>query len=321
MKDKSKYYHEQTIKSIVFTYAVRDGKALPKTFITNIQYHNYQHHNLPITMNPLEYGKLLVKFEDTYIIQVNDKNVAIIRHKDTENQVKFYKSGELTYQYIDKKVDETTFIRSIGKKEYIFKNNELILFKVEKQSKFIKPLISSDCLVNKFLTMDIETYVKNDIHIPYAISVYDGDIFYSYYTLDYTSTENMIKDSILNLMCKKYDNYSVYIHNLSGFDGIFLLKILTEIGIVNPVIHNDKIISIMFKYKDYIITLKDSNQLLLDSLRKLAKCFNVDTQKSIFPYSFVNENNLDYIGTIPDFKYFDGISSLDYNCYIENYNI
>lgn len=60
---------------------------------------------------------------------------------------------------------------------------------------------------------------------------------------------------------------------------------------------------------------------MLVNLRKLAKVFGVDTQKGFFPYSFVNENNLDYIGPIPDIKYFDGISSLDYNCYIENYNI
>jgi hypothetical protein len=60
---------------------------------------------------------------------------------------------------------------------------------------------------------------------------------------------------------------------------------------------------------------------LIVSLKFLAKVFEVNTQKSIFPYSFVNENNLDYIGPIPDIKYFDGISHLDYNCYIENYNI
>jgi hypothetical protein len=122
-------------------------------------------------------------------------------------------------------------------------------------------------------------------------------------------------------MIKKYDNYKVYIHNLARFDAIFLLKILANLGICKPIIHKDKIISINFKYKEYNITFKDSLQMLIVSLRDLGKSFNVDIQKSIFPYNFVNENNLDYIGPIPDFKYFDGISSIDYNCYIENYNI
>jgi hypothetical protein len=122
-------------------------------------------------------------------------------------------------------------------------------------------------------------------------------------------------------MIKKYDNYKVYIHNLAGFDGIFLLKILAKLGQVKPIIHNEKIISIGFKFNGYNLTFKDSLQMLIVSLRTLGKAFGVNSQKTIFPYDFVNENNLDYIGTIPDLKYFNGISSLDYNCYIENYNI
>lgn len=99
------------------------------------------------------------------------------------------------------------------------------------------------------------------------------------------------------------------------------MKILSNLGEIKPIIHNDKIISISFSYKDYDVTFKDSKQMLIGSLKSLGKSFGVETLKSIFPYNFVNENNLDYIGPIPDFKYFDGISSLDYNCYIENYNI
>jgi hypothetical protein len=67
----------------------------------------------------------------------------------------------------------------------------------------------------------------------------------------------------------------------------------------------------------YVITFKDSQQMLIGSLRNLGKCFGVKTQKSIFPYSFVNENNLNYIGPIPDFKYFDGISKEEYLKYCE----
>ena len=131
----------------------------------------------------------------------------------------------------------------------------------------------------------------------------------------------MIISALKDLMIKKYDNYKVYIHNLAGFDGIFLLKILAKLGKVKPIIHNEKIISIGFKFNGYNLTFKDSLQMLIVSLRTLGKAFGVNTQKTIFPYDFVNENNLDYIGTIPDFKYSKGISSLDYNCYIENYNI
>jgi hypothetical protein len=131
----------------------------------------------------------------------------------------------------------------------------------------------------------------------------------------------LLTQAIKDLMVKKYDNYKIYIHNMAGFDSIFLLKILVGLGTIKPIIHHGELISINFKFKNYIVIFRDSLKLLIVSLRKLAKVFGVDNQKGIFPYNFVNENNLDYVGPIPDFKYFNGISSLDYNCYIENYNI
>jgi DNA polymerase type B, organellar and viral len=121
-------------------------------------------------------------------------------------------------------------------------------------------------------------------------------------------------------MAKKYDNYKIYIHNMAGFDANFLLKILTELGDIKPIIHHGQLISINFKFNNYIIVFRDSLKILLASLRKLAKVFGVDTQKSIFPYSFVNENNLDYIGPVPDFKYFDNITIKEYNEYCLMFN-
>jgi hypothetical protein len=133
----------------------------------------------------------------------------------------------------------------------------------------------------------------------------------------------MLTQAIKDIMYKKYDNYQIYIHNLARFDGIFLLKILANLAKsddCNPIIHNGKLISISFRFKDYNITFKDSNQLLLGSLRKLAISFGVDTQKSIFPYNFVNENNLDYVGVVPDIKFFDNITLEEFNNYKANFN-
>jgi hypothetical protein len=130
----------------------------------------------------------------------------------------------------------------------------------------------------------------------------------------------MLTQAIKDLMIKKYDNYNVYIHNLSRFDAIFLLKILVNLGEVKPIIHHGDLISIDFKFRNYNITFRDSQQLLLLSLRNLGKSFGVDIQKSIFPYNFVNENNLGYIGPVPDFKYFDKISLAYYKDYVLNFH-
>jgi DNA polymerase type B, organellar and viral len=68
-----------------------------------------------------------------------------------------------------------------------------------------------------------------------------------------------------------------------------------------------------------VIHFRDSQQLLINSLKNLAICFGVETQKSLFPYTFVNENILNYIGNVPDLKYFDKVSKKDYNKYFEQY--
>lgn len=44
--------------------------------------------------------------------------------------------------------------------------------------------------------------------------------------------------------------------------------------------------------------------ILLTSLAKLGKAFNVETQKDIFPYDFPNSINLEYYGKVPEYSFF-----------------
>ena len=322
-EDKSEYYKEQSIQNMIFSYTIKKGKAKEKVTFENIklEYQNYQHHKLPITINPLNYGKLLNQIDNIFWVQVNRTNTAIITKFEDYNKIEFFKEGNLVYKYTDHKVDDSTFIRSLENKKFTFKDNKLALLYIEKTVNFIKPLKHLNSITNKIITLDIETFIKDGVHIPYVISWFDGKISRTYYLSDFKSSDFLLTQAIKDLMVKKYDNYKIYIHNMAGFDSIFLLKILVGLGTIKPIIHHGELISINFKFKNYIVIFRDSLKLLIVSLRKLAKVFGVDNQKGIFPYNFVNENNLDYVGPIPDFKYFNGISSLDYNCYIENYNI
>lgn len=59
MEDKSEYSLETSLTSLIFSYGIRDGRAIEKEINTEIQYHLYHHHKLPITMDPLKYGKLI----------------------------------------------------------------------------------------------------------------------------------------------------------------------------------------------------------------------------------------------------------------------
>jgi hypothetical protein len=323
MEDKTEYYKEQALNSIIFSYTIRKGLAKEKVTFDNInfKYQNYKHHKLPITMNPLEYGDLIRNIDNVFVVQINKTHLVDITQEENRNIVKLFINAKELYEYIDIKINDTTFERYIDNKKFTFKNGELILLTIDKSTIFIKPLNLDNKLTNKFITLDIETYQNKDgIMIPYCICRYDGVNSYEYNLINYKSSKDMIIDCIKDIMVRKYDNYQVYTHNLSGFDGIFLLKILVELGKVKPLIHNEKIITIGFKYNNYDITFKDSKQLLLISLRNLAKAFGVETLKSIFPYTFVNENNLNYIGEVPNINYFDNLNQKEYNNYSKQFN-
>jgi hypothetical protein len=174
MEDKSEYYKEEFIKSMIFNYTIKKGRAKDKVTFDSINstlsYQYFYHLKLPITMNPLEYGKLIIQKGNEFIVQVNRTNIAIITQFEDFNEVKFYKEGDLIYKYRDHKIDDSTFIRSLANKKFTFKNSELVLLTIEKSVKFIKNLSLKQRLTNKIITLDIETLIKNGIMIPYCIS-------------------------------------------------------------------------------------------------------------------------------------------------------
>ena len=117
----------------------------------------------------------------------------------------------------------------------------------------------------------------------------------------------MIYNCVKDLLKSKYKGFKIYIHNFSNFDYVFLLDTLTKLGFCHPVINKGRFISLTLTFKTndenlkfYRIDFRDSLQLLIMSLRKLA--ISVDVQKGIFPYGFVTEDNLNYIGNVPEFK-------------------
>lgn len=62
------------------------------------------------------------------------------------------------------------------------------------------------------------------------------------------------------------------------------------------------------------MTFKDSYLIFTNSLKSLAKTYNTNSQKGCFPYGFVNDKTLNYIGLIPDYEYYeDQLSLVDYN--------
>src|ERR1700761_2717388 len=103
-----------------------------------IKYQNYSHYKLPITVIPLEYGKLIEQIGQKYIIQLNSTNVLVINERGNENFIKLFRKGEFIFEFKDLKIDDNTFIRTILDQKYTFKNSILISTEIISAHGYIK---------------------------------------------------------------------------------------------------------------------------------------------------------------------------------------
>lgn len=116
------------------------------------------------------------------------------------------------------------------------------------------------------------------------------------------------------MLVRKYNQHTVYVHNLSKFDGVFLLKnIMKLVGEKNIKCtdRDGQIINITLLYgiddktkKKYRIKFRDSYLIYPSSLKKLTS--NIVDKKGAFPYEFFNLQsvNLNYIGKLPEYIYY-----------------
>jgi len=81
----------------------------------NIKLQTYYNNKLPISFNPLDYGKLINKKDNQIKIKNHPKSFVIINQFDNNieryNLLQYYKNGNLIYNWKDIYVDENTFIR------------------------------------------------------------------------------------------------------------------------------------------------------------------------------------------------------------------
>lgn len=119
-----------------------------------------------------------------------------------------------------------------------------------------------------------------------------------------------------DMLVPVYDKFIFYVHNLGRYDVVFIYKILLDYNskfgdkyILEAIYRDSQIIrlTVKLKIKDkkFIkIVFVDSLNILNNSLAKLCIDYGVKTIKGIFPYSFVNKNNLKYIGAKPGIEFY-----------------
>jgi hypothetical protein len=170
-----------------------------------------------------------------------------------------------------------------------------VLTKKLLNAKPFKNLTTDASIETNFVTMDIETVNQNSKLTPYLICAYNGTDYISSYSNESLNQKALFMDFILKLLgfFKSSNVLTVYAHNLSGFDGIFLLKHLLAYGKVKPLIYNGKLMSIKINlnivgFTNKTIIFKDSYLLLPLSLRLLCSAFGVGISKGHFPFKLTN---------------------------------
>jgi hypothetical protein len=211
MINRTEYYNETGIESIVFSYGFKnEAISNKKDFPKNVNFQNYENKNIVISYNPLDYGVLTSqnKIENGIFYTLINKNKDIINFKEFKdhNLIEIIgKNNEIIYSIKDVFVSENKFMRIINNKTFFFENNKQILFTKEMKSKFITKLKFSKNLTENFLTLDIETFVKDSVLTVFCIGIYDGIKTQTFYLSDYENPEQLILAAIKSIMIRKYN--------------------------------------------------------------------------------------------------------------------
>src|SRR5712691_2238675 len=106
-----------------------------------MKYQNYSHYKLPITIDPLKYGKLIEQFGNKYIIQLNTPtNIVVINQINNENFVRIFRKGVHMFEYKEIKISDIRFIRIIRDQKFTFENSKLISTEILSTAGNISPL-------------------------------------------------------------------------------------------------------------------------------------------------------------------------------------
>jgi hypothetical protein len=186
-------YKNIPISKFIFSYGIREGKITPilAPSLKTVKFHNYYKNKLPLGLKPEDYGKVILKNKDNYIIFLNKKVIINLMEEKEDsnsiNRVTYIKNGEILFSWKDTIISPDKIIRYIGKSMIHFDGENVELFKVLKKTTGIttKIIPKNNKVSNKFITMDIETVMVENKHIPYLLCWYDGKKTYNYFITDF----------------------------------------------------------------------------------------------------------------------------------------
>ena len=127
-----------------------------------MKYQNYLYFKLPITVNPLEYGKLIEQINNKYIIQLNTTNILIINKIENSNFIKLFKKGELIFEFKDTKLTENIILRYILDQRFISKNSKLIKTEILVVNRYITIFDYNNPLYKETIAIKLKQFYKDN---------------------------------------------------------------------------------------------------------------------------------------------------------------
>lgn len=117
---------------------------------------------------------------------------------------------------------------------------------------------------------------------------------------------DMFMNYLINTIDKKFKKVICIAHNMKGFDGQFCLRYMYKnnskwgLGENSLIINGTKIMKISVGRFIFL----DSVNYLCSPLSKLPKMFNINHKKGWFPHLFHTHENINFIGSYPDKKFY-----------------
>lgn len=190
---------------------------------------------LPDTSDYTKFGTIFAQINNIYYISNPSRKYNFrVTVLEEYNLIEIFKSEGSTKDIVLTVKDyftkyPTTFKRSVNNLEYFYRGGQIVMKRQTAKSQFLTslkphPKIKTDCVI----TMDLETFIEDGVVRPFLISYYDGSITRSFYLSDFANEDEMLMFCLMSIVKSKYNGYVVYLHNLSKFDSVFLMRHLAK---------------------------------------------------------------------------------------------
>jgi hypothetical protein len=278
--------------------SVNDGKLLQSLCLLNIKYD-----------------------KEAYIVFYNDVSIIIhINNKGEYNYVSNISDDQRIYLYdkVKQHVAPSIYskVKQLIKKE---KTQDAKHVYNLMPAKALKKAINVDKIINNTIAFDFETFTDEyNNAVPYCCCVFgmikNKQIKESFYGLDCTQQFIKFLDQHTQLLHHNKNtggtahddgiNYiNVYGFNNSNFDNIFIYSELFKKDNNTEFIYSKG----SFKKIEYNnLTFYDLRLIYnIGTLRTICKDLGFEKEKGIFPYSYITKDNINYIGSKPDFDFYE----------------